>query len=207
MFANIKAYCDTIINEFVNIPSNRKEVLGKIADYIISKNNLPVNLVYICTHNSRRSHFGQVWANVASSYYKIKNINSFSGGTEATSFNLNAINALNRIGFSVESLTENENPVYQVAYGDNEEPIECFSKVYNNSINPQKDFAAIMTCSDADENCPFIEGAEIRIATTYNDPKMFDNTPMQDEMYDERCRQIATETFYVFSRINIKKID
>ncbi|MDF2453450.1 MAG: protein-tyrosine-phosphatase, partial [Bacteroidota bacterium] len=44
---------------------------------------------------------------------------------------------------------------------------------------------------------------ELRIATTYDDPKEFDNTSQQDEKYSERCKQIALETFYVFSKINL----
>lgn len=61
-----------------------------------------------------------------------------------------------------------------------------------------------MTCSQADGGCPFISGAEKRIAITYDDPKAFDNTDQQTEKYNERSLQIATEMFYVFSQI--KKI-
>ena len=73
--------------------------------------------------------------------------------------------------------------------------------MYDDPKNPQKEFAAIMTCSDAEENCPFIPGVELRIGTTYDDPKAFDNTPLQDTKYDERCKQIALETLYVFSKV------
>lgn len=58
-----------------------------------------------------------------------------------------------------------------------------------------------MTCSDAEENCPFIPEADIRLLTTYSDPKEFDYTSLQDINYDERCKEIALETFYVFSLI------
>jgi arsenate reductase len=58
-----------------------------------------------------------------------------------------------------------------------------------------------MTCSDAEENCPFIPGVELRIGTTYEDPKAYDNTLQQDTQYDTRCRQIALETLYVFSLV------
>ena len=158
-------------------------------------------MIYICTHNSRRSHFGQIWAHVAADFYNISKVNTFSGGTEATTFNINAINSLKRIGFQIEQIDKTENPIYHVFYTDNQKPSVCFSKVYDHSQNPEKEFAAIMTCGDAEENCPFIPGVELRIATTYVDPKAFDNTNLQDEKYDERCRQIARETFYVFSKI------
>ncbi len=203
MISSIKTYCDNLTADFKSIPARRKELLEKISTYIAAKQkaNETIQLVYICTHNSRRSHFGQIWAKVASSYFQIKNIHTFSGGTEATAFNINAINALQRIGFEIKPIHIDRNSTYRVCYSDTEAPIDCFSKVYDHPKNPQKGFAAIMTCSDAEENCPFIPGIELRIGTTYDDPKAFDNTPLQDSKYDERCQQIALETFYVFSKV------
>lgn len=203
MLTSIKTYCDSLTKEFDSISEERKGLLEKISYYIISKKsqNKPINLVYICTHNSRRSHFGQIWAQVAAHYYNIKNVHTYSGGTEATAFNINAIKAIKRIGFDVKKTNENVNALYHIYFDETEKPVECFSKVYDDPKNPHKDFAAIMTCSDAEENCPFIPGVELRIGTTYDDPKAFDNTPLQDVKYDERCKQIALETFYVFSLI------
>ena len=203
MLQPIKQYCDKLITEFDSISLERRTLLEKISDYISSKkeNNLPIQLVYICTHNSRRSHFGQIWAQVAANYFNVKNVTSFSGGTEATAFNSNAINAIKRVGFDVKPLDETTNKRYHVVYDETENPIICFSKVYDDAQNPQTNFAAIMTCSDAEENCPFIPGVELRIGTTYDDPKAFDNTPLQDAKYDERCKQIALETLYVFSKV------
>lgn len=205
MSPHIKTYLDGLTKEFNSIPEKRKVLLEKISQYIAKKReeNKAINLVYICTHNSRRSHFGQVWAHVAASYYGIKNINTFSGGTEATAFNINAINTLKRVGFTIKPTNTEKNTTYHVFHDENETPSICFSKTYDNAKNPQKEFAAIMTCSDAEENCPFIPGVELRIGTTYDDPKAFDNTPQQDAKYDERCKQIALETLYVFSKINL----
>lgn len=203
MYPNIKMYVEDLTKEFKSIPENRKEILEKITQYIAKKRATasPINLVYICTHNSRRSHFGQVWAHVAASYYGIKNVNTYSGGTEATAFNINAINSLKRVGFMIKPINIEKNTTYHVFHDDNETPSVCFSKTYDDLNNPQKEFAAIMTCSDAEENCPFIPGVELRIGTTYDDPKAFDNTPQQNAKYDERCKQIALETLYIFSKL------
>jgi arsenate reductase len=203
MISSITSYCNNLIQEFDTISDTRKELLDRITQYIITKQqeHKLINLVYICTHNSRRSHFGQVWAQVAAHYYDIKNVHVFSGGTEATAFNINAINAIKKIGFVVKQINNTKNSIYHIYFDENENPIECFSKVYDDDKNPKSEFAAIMTCSDAEENCPFIAGAELRIGTTYDDPKNFDNTPLQDEKYDERSKQIALETLYVFSKI------
>jgi arsenate reductase len=204
MYQKIKIYSDELTQEFDSIPVVRKKMLEKISAYITAKisENKEINLMYVCTHNSRRSHFGQIWANVAANYFNISNVFTFSGGTEATAFNINAINSLKRIGFEIKQLDENENPIYHVFFSDKIKPSVCFSKVYDHPSNPEKEFAAIMTCGDAEENCPFIPGVELRIATTYKDPKAFDNTPLQDSSYEKRCRQIAIETFYIFYKVN-----
>ncbi|MCW3075599.1 MAG: protein-tyrosine-phosphatase [Bacteroidetes bacterium] len=203
MFLQIQNYCDHLALQFDTIPDKRKALLEEIAIYITNKRqkNKTVNLVYICTHNSRRSHFGQIWSNIASKFYQIEGVISYSGGTEATAFNINAINALKRIGFIITQVATEKNPVYHVLFSETEKPIECFSKVYDDAINPQKEFAAIMTCNEAEENCPFLAGAELRIGTAYDDPKAFDNTALQDKIYDESCSQIALETLYLFSKV------
>lgn len=203
MYSTITSYLKSLENSFDQISDSRKLLLERISKFIQNKQSKgePINLVYICTHNSRRSHFGQIWAHVASHYYDIKGISTFSGGTEATAFNTNAINALKRIGFSIKPINSEKNTTYHVFHDDNDNPSICFSKVYDHPMNPQSDFAAIMTCGEAEENCPFIPGLELRIATTYDDPKAFDNTAQQDQKYDERCRQIALETLYVFSNL------
>lgn len=202
MFQAIQDRCEALAKNFREIPTERKELLEIIADYIINKRNAneAINLVYVCTHNSRRSHLGQVWAAVAAAYYGVANVSTFSGGTEATAFNPNAIAALTAAGFTVNKTNESNNPVYEVYFSD-KEFTTCFSKVYNHEANPAQNFAAIMTCSDAEDNCPFIPGCDLRIGTTYNDPKAFDNTVLQNEKYTERSNQIAMECLYVFSKV------
>ena len=183
------------------ISSSRKELLSQIIEYIKSKieNKQEINLNFICTHNSRRSQLSQVWAKVASVYYGIE-MNSCSGGVEVTSFNERAIDSLVRSGFSI--LFENSiNPKYEISYSENENPIIAFSKLFDDDFNKADYFAAIMTCSDADENCPHIPKAEKRIPLRYDDPKSHDDTPIESEKSDERSLQIASEMFYIFSQI------
>lgn len=202
MFHSIQKRCDALIKNFAEIPAERKILLEKISSYIKGKtaNKETANLVYVCTHNSRRSHLGQVWAAVAAAYYNVSQIKTFSGGTEATAFHPNAMKALAAAGFEIKKTSEGKNPVYEVYFAE-DQFATCFSKVYTDAANPVQNFAAIMTCSDAEDNCPFIPGCELRIGTTYNDPKAFDNTVLQDEKYTERSNQIAMECLYVFSKI------
>jgi hypothetical protein len=111
-----------------------------------------------------------------------------------------AIKAVEKFGLTVKKVSEGLNPHYEVYFSENEKTM-CFSKVYNDAVNPQVNFAAIMTCGDAEENCPFIPGVELRIATTYEDPKRSDGTPMQEQTYSERFKQITTEILYTFSLV------
>ena len=190
---------------YQTISNERKEVLQQLTDFIQSKvsENQEIRINFICTHNSRRSHLSQVWAQTMANYFNIKNVFCYSGGTEATAlFPLVAV-TLQNSGFQINTISKNDNPVYSIKYADNEHPIIGFSKKLDDDFNPKYEFAAIMTCSQADGGCPFIAGAEKRIPITFDDPKIYDNTPQQAEKYNERSLQIATEMFYVFSQINL----
>jgi protein-tyrosine-phosphatase len=206
MFKQIENLLHQLSNNFEQIPVERKLILHQLSNYLNKKmlTNEVINLTYICTHNSRRSHFGQIAATVVASYYNHKNVKSFSGGTEATAFNINAINALKNLGFVINTNDQNaSNPVYLVSFEEHTSVI-CFSKTFDHDSNPPKNFAAIMTCSDAEQNCPYIIGAEVRIGTTYNDPKIADGTSQVNSVYEERFKQIVTETLYAFSNVNTK---
>jgi len=181
----------------------RKGALQPLIDFIQQKtdNKQEININFICTHNSRRSHLSQVWAQVAAGYFGIKNVFCYSGGTEETALFPKVAETLSNQGFNIFKINESNNPVYAIKYSENSLPIIGFSKKYDNAFNPTSNFAAIMTCSHADGGCPFIAGAEKRIPITFEDPKISDNTSRQTAVYVERSLQIATEMFYIFSKI------
>ena len=189
---------------FNTISKERREVLRPLIEFVQSKsvNEDMIRINFICTHNSRRSHMSQVWAQAAAAYYQIKNVFCYSGGTEATALFPMVVETLRNSGFQIKALSQKENPIYSIKYADNEHPIIGFSKKLDDDFNPKSSFAAIMTCDSANEACPFVPGAEKRIPITFEDPKLFDDTPQQAEKYRERSLQIATELFYVFSQIN-----
>ena len=181
------------------IVDHRKDLLKPLRDYIVlkSKQKVEANLNFICTHNSRRSQFTQVWAKIISDYYGF-NINSFSGGTEVTNCNTRTISSFERMGFKVKN-PAGENPHYELTYHEKRKPIIVYSKTFDDISNPKNNFAAVMTCTNAEENCPIIPGAEKRISLPFEDPKIFDNSAQESEKYDERSIQIATEMKYVFN--------
>ncbi|MEC7771055.1 MAG: protein-tyrosine-phosphatase [Bacteroidota bacterium] len=197
------------LNDFISnlditsISRDRKEILSTLVVYIQEKvdNRKPIRLNFICTHNSRRSHLSQIWAQTMAHHFGINKVSCYSGGTEATALFPMVASTLTNTGFEVHTLSEGRNPVYGIKFSKNEHPVICFSKKMDDGFNPKSDFAAIMTCSQADEGCPFVPGAEKRIPITYEDPKAFDNTPQQAQKYSERSQHIATEMFYVFSQI------
>ena len=201
LFAEIEKLIGSLNLE--SISAERKVILQALVDFIQSKstNQEKIRLHFICTHNSRRSHLAQVWAQAASVYFNIKNVFCYSGGTEATALFPMVATTLEHQGFKIKALSDGNNPVYALKYAENELPIIGFSKSYDDTFNPQSDFGAILTCSQADAGCPFITGAEKRIPITFEDPKAFDHTPQQAEKYEETSLQIATEMVYVFSQI------
>lgn len=186
------------------ISTERKAILQPLTEFIQSKvsNQQDIRINFICTHNSRRSHLSQVWAQTLAYHFNIKNVFCYSGGTESTALFPIVAETLRNSGFQIKTISKSENPVYSIKYTYNQHPIIGFSKRLNDDFNPKSEFAAIMTCDSANEACPFVSGAEKRIPITFEDPKAFDNTPQQAEKYNERSLQIATELFYVFSQIN-----
>jgi len=201
LFEEIRKVISSISIE--SLSQERKTILRPLIEYIQTKvdSQEDIRLNLICTHNSRRSHLSQVWAQTAAAYFDINNVHCYSGGTEATALYPMIAKTLERSGFKINPLSEGQNPIYAIKFGKNEPPIIGFSKTYDAPFNPESGFAAILTCSHADGACPYIAGAEKRIPITYEDPKAFDSTPLQSEKYLERSLEIASEMIYVFSQI------
>ena len=198
----ILSYIEHNTLDFSGISEERKGDLDKIADYVsmkIKSNETP-ELVYICTHNSRRSHFGQILCALAADFYQVPGIQTFSAGTEVTAFHPNAIKALRSIGMEIQITDKSSNPHYFVSWNPTHS-LDAYSKLIEDEGNPKEHFAAIMTCTHAEQNCPFVVGADFRIGLPYDDPKAFDGTAQESEMYLVRVHQIAREIFYVFSRL------
>jgi arsenate reductase len=203
-FPKLRQYLEARIDEFREIPPDRKVLLESLAGYIREKRlqSAPVALTFICTHNSRRSHLSQLWAHVAAVYFGLENVQTFSGGTEATAFNPRAVAAMQRAGLEISKpLEETDNPKYLVRASEGSKPWTCYSKVFDQAPNPTEGYAAIMTCSQADDACPVVMGCEQRIPIRYEDPKVADDTSDEAAVYDERAAQICREMLYVMARV------
>jgi len=202
IFPSIIDYCKKLESEFDLIDAQRKEKLLTLSEYFIKKfqSEQTPKVIVICTHNSRRSHMGQVWLAIGADYYKLKNIETYSGGTEATAFNHQAIAALQRVGLKITTEEIGEtNPFYELLWRNDMPPYPAFSKRFDDVPNPNSDFAAMTVCSEADEACPVVTGSDFRIHLPFEDPKAFDNTEIVAQKYDERCQEIGREMFFVLS--------
>jgi len=201
MNPNITSIIQTFSAE--NISAERKEVLMSLITYIKYKQSKgeTVRLNFICTHNSRRSHLSQIWAQTMAYHFGMKDVFCYSGGTEATAMFPKVAETLAKQGFDILQLSEAPNPVYAVKFAPNEHPVICFSKEYNHVFNPSRSYGAVVTCNSADEACPIVFGAEARFPVKYDDPKVFDNTDLMDAKYAERSLQIGEEMWYVFRKV------
>jgi arsenate reductase (thioredoxin) len=197
-----------VASELDRLPEERRETLGHIADDIVDRLQAgeSAQLTFICTHNSRRSHMSQIWAQTAAYYYGLDLVHAYSGGTEVTACNCRTVTAMRRVGFAIKDATTGDNPLYLVQYAKDRPPIRAYSKLYDADGNPPKDFIALMTCSSADRSCPEVKGAIARHAIHYSDPRLCDDTPTETTAYNERCREIAREMFYIMSEVRRRMI-
>jgi protein-tyrosine-phosphatase len=205
MNPTLKTLCEQIATQISTISSERKLKLDQLSAVLqqeINKNQ-SVNLVFVCTHNSRRSHFAQVWWETLHYYLKLNFFETFSAGTEVTRIHEHTLQTLEGHGFQLKPLDKKENPTIQVAVDEHKKML-CFSKLTNHPSIKQP-YVAILTCADAEENCPYIPEAKQRFALTYNDPKKSDGTPDQERIYHERSLTIATEAFYVLFSLSSTK--
>ena len=203
----LEATTEKLINGFDEIDEKRKAELEELGDFMVEQleGQENFNALFVCTHNSRRSHIADLWFKYGMYYYGLNQFESFSGGTEATAFNPKAIEAIKRAGFTVVYDKKVENPVVSIT-PKNFPVWDMKSKVYTHKVNPKSNFVAVMVCSDADKSCPAVDGAVGRFAIPYNDPRYFDNTPSEKQKYDETVALIGTEMLFLAHHIKNKII-
>ena len=141
---------------------NDKKRLHSIIDILNDSIKSTKNIVFICTHNSRRSQFCEIWGNVFSKIYN-KKLNVYSAGLKKTSVYKGVIFSLSRTGLKISGDGK-------VKYEENE--INLTSKTLDD-IKEQK-FIGVMTCSNAEKSCPIDQRSIKNINMFYKDPKDFE---------------------------------
>jgi hypothetical protein len=196
----LREHADYLSTSFDLIDEPHRIAGEKFAHWIAAnyQPGKPLHVTVVCTGNSRRSILGSSMGNLAAAYYGMPEIRFHSGGTAPTAFNARTVAALKAIGFELEPTgkeatrgePKTENPIYRVAWGEGFETLE-FSKHYGDASNPQKGFAALMVCGEADAACPSIKGAALRVSMPYLDPKIFDGGAYETAKYAERRDDIG----------------
>lgn len=199
-------YAKNLYPRYKKIPEERRRVLEEIADYIYGAIQIDqeAHIILIGSNNATRSILAEAWANAAAQYYNIRKIKLYSGGTDITQVSPFALKALEKAGFIIYKITENDNPHYEIKHTYNINPLIVFSKKFSDRNLPHLNYGAVFVCPNADINVPFLKGMNFRTSLHYFDPGAYDNTPEQLDRYLERSHEIATEMFYIFYCIKNK---
>ena len=216
LLPKVAAHADLLTTSFDLIDEPHRAAGEALADWIVRdhKPGRPIHVTVICTGNSRRSILGATMGNVAAAYYGLPEIRFHSGGTAPSAFNPRTIAALREIGVEVEPTGDQAprgepsttNPVYRVRWGrpgassDPASEADEFSKTYFDKSNPQGGFAALMVCGEADEGCPLVKGASLRVSMPYLDPKIYDGSAYESAKYAERRDDMARLMLSVMMR-------
>ncbi len=203
LFPELRTYCESLlVAPRVGLSERHQMAAKQVGSWVRLRRDagMPANVIVVCTGNSRRSSFGAMLGNIAVAFSGEEGVRFWSGGTAPSAFNPRTIRALRGIGVQVEELGElappgpagEPNPRYVVRWGAGEaDSIVEFSKRYDDTSNPQQDYCAIMVCTDADENCPVVMGASLRVSMPFEDPKEYDGQPCEAAAYAERRDQIG----------------
>lgn len=177
------------------------EIAGHVA-YCAKAGDLP-GIVFVCTHNSRRSQLAEAWFRAAVHHYRLAGPEAYSAGTEATAFFPAMVAAMRRFGFQLQRAGPQVNPEYVLQFtGIEPENRPLFSKALTHPANPSADFIAVMVCSEADAACPFVPGASGRFSLPYTDPKIADGTADEQRIYDQKVLEIGREMLYLARCLN-----
>jgi arsenate reductase (thioredoxin) len=220
LLPKIREHADFLTTSFDMIDETHRRAGQKLVDWV-AKNyrpGQPLNVVVVCTGNSRRSILGATMGNVASAYYGMPEIRFHSGGTAPTAFNIRTVNALKEIGVEVvptgkeaaRGEPQTANPVLVVRWSNPETggmPMEAieYSKHYGDPTNPQQGFAALMVCGEADAACPFVKGATLRVSMPYLDPKIYDGRAYESANYAERRDDMARLMLSVMMQVRNRR--
>ncbi len=203
LLPKVREHADSLTTSFDMIDETHRLAGRKLVDWI-AKNyrpGKPLDVVVVCTGNSRRSILGATMGNIAAAYYGMPEVRFHSGGTAPTAFNARTVNALKEIGVEVEPTGK------EAARGEPQDGESGLSRPLGNArrngrrrrwkrrsfpstttIRPirKQGFAALMVCGEADAACPFVKGAALRVSMPYLDPKIYDGGAYESAKYAER---------------------
>ena len=209
LLPKVREYCLRQEGDGKGPPKRHASAARALAAWIVTgiKGGDPsLPIAFVCTGNSRRSSLAAVTGNIAAQYHGLPQVRCLSAGTTPSALHANTIDALTAIGVLIEATSgeavrgqsDTPNRIYRVRWAEPPagarrpigEMLE-FSKRYDDPTMPKEPFAAVMVCDDADENCPVVPGADLRVSAPFADPKQFDGIAGVALRYAERRDEIA----------------
>lgn len=204
LYPILDEYVRDFPKEFRKISEDRRYRLNEIIYFLEEQreNNVPRQLIFISTNQSSVSQMAQTWSKAAAYYFGFPNFQSFSGGIKPHEISLNTIISMEKAGFIIYKSDVEGIGVYRVKYSYNLNPIVVFPKKIRHKKNPYTDFMAVFVEENADVNISNIKGTYHRLLLNYNDPVGYEGSGLEDQMYEESCKKVAIEMFYIFSQLH-----
>ena len=200
LLPQVRDHATYLATTFDMLGESQLQASRQLADWLAKNydSSKTLHVIVVCTGNSRRSMLGACMGNMAAAYYGLDKVRFHSGGTAPTAFNKRTIATLKAIGFEISPTGEEAergepktgNAKYRVVWGTGMESIE-YSKRYSDASNPVSGFAAVMVCTEADSECPNVQGAAFRLSMPFLDPKSYDDGQYETVKYAERRDDIG----------------
>ncbi len=207
LLPRVRAHADFLTTSFDMIDEQHRLAGQKLAEWIAAnyRPGKQLDVIAVCTANSRRSFLGETMGNIAAAYYGMPEIRFHSGGTAATRIQQSHSTWRSRRSAWKSSQPARKsprgepgtaNPIYRLCWGaaeSGEVSLQTteFSKRYDDSTNPRQGFAALMVCGEADAACPSVKGSVLRVSMPYLDPKIYDGGAFEEAKYAERRDDMA----------------
>lgn len=190
----VSTFIETLRKASSFLKADRKLLLNKVVE-VIKSHDKEAKVVFVCTHNSRRSQAAELLLHLISEHFK-RPIITESAGTESTAFHGNMVKAFNSFGVNFLKY-DLGNPLY--IYQEFGQDKYLYSKRleeldYQNSI-------LITVCGDAKDNCPLILDGLAHLHLGYTDPKSFDGSDDELTGYQGKILEIGAELYYLVKRI------
>jgi len=183
-----------------DIPIQRLELLIKLSKFISDqlKKESFVNLNFIDENNSKISQLLQVWSSFAIHYFKLKNIQSYSGGISVSSVHKNTIKSLQKIGFKFQLVDfSHQNSSYLINSNNFTGTGLVFSKSVYDQTN-KSPFIALIVSENPNTISPYITDTVKLFHLEYPNPNSFDTNLLKTERYTALNLQIAAEIHFLF---------
>ena len=206
-YTNIFEVSQKMEKAISGIPAQRKDTLMLIGDtllYMMDKKG-KAEILFTGITDGSLTQLAQIWLYTALHYHKIKSIGVYSGGLRPDAINYRVVAALKRTGFNIQPVRGYaNNPVYFFNLGRSFPDYTIFAKAIDYHYNPHEDYLVVPLNPDVDHLDYSRYGATVVIPYHWKRPDIWDDTQVEAMKYDEYCREIGRDMFFLAHYINLK---